>query len=117
MRVRKLDASGDMQFGNGSANYYVDQPEAVGQKCWTRMRLWQGQWYLNTPDGTPWQTKILGKYTENTRDPALRARVLATDGVVSIAAYSSSLDPNSRKWSVAATIDTRFGAVTIQGPL
>jgi hypothetical protein len=29
MRYRKLDADGDYSFGNGSADFYVNSPEAV----------------------------------------------------------------------------------------
>lgn len=117
MRVRKMDTSGDYVFGGSQAAFYKDQPEAVAQICWTRMRLWLGQWYLNTADGTPWNTEILGKYTENKRDPALRKRILTAPGVTGITSYSSSLNRNSRAWSVAGTIETAYGIATFQGPL
>ena len=115
MRVRKLDANGDMVFGGSQAAFYVDQAEAVGQIVYTRISLWLGQWYLNTADGTPWLTEILGKYTSDSRDPAIRKRILDAPGVLDIIGYNSQFESNNRSWHVAAGINTIFGPVTITG--
>ena len=53
MRVRRLDSSGDMMLGHGNSDFYSDDPEGVAQNVKTRLQLWQGQWFLNTADGTP----------------------------------------------------------------
>lgn len=115
MRVRKLDTSGDMVFGGGQRAFYVNQAEAVGQIVYTRISLWLGQWYLNPADGTPWLTEILGKYTADSRDPAIRKRVLDAPGVLDIIGYNSSFDSNNRSWSVGAAVNTIFGPVSITG--
>ena len=115
MRVRKLDSSGDMVFGGSQAAFYVDQAEAVGQIVYTRISLWLGQWFLNTADGTPWLTEILGKYTADSRDPAIRKRILDAPGVLDIVGYNSSFTSNNRSWSVGASINTIFGPVSITG--
>lgn len=117
MRVRKLDANGDMQFGRGQTDFYRDQPEAPAQCVQTRLALRTGEWFLDTTAGTPWDTKILGKYTASTRDQVLRARIMKTQGVTGIASYSSTFDPETRKFSVSATINTAYGATTITGPV
>lgn len=116
MRVRALDLNGDMQFGQSQRNFFVNQPEAVGQIVWTRLRLWKGDWFLKPLDGTPYKTKVLGKFTDNTRDPVVRARILTTPGVRGIAAYASSLNRDTRVWAVSAKIDTIYGQVLIAGP-
>jgi len=64
----------------------------------------------------PWKTKVLGKYTENTRDPVIRAHVLGTTGVKSILDYSSDLNRDTRKFSGNISIDTVYGATTISEP-
>ena len=116
MRVRKLDANGDMTFGSMS-DYWVDVPDAVAQVVSTRLRLWKGQWFLNANDGFDWQKDVLGKYTDATRDAALQLAILQSPGVQNIPSYSSSLDRNTRRWGVAGTsINTIYGSITLPGP-
>ncbi len=113
MRYRRLDSDGDMTFGHGQDNFWVDQPEGVGQWVMTRLRLNQGEWFADTSDGTPWATQVLGERTRWTRDIVVRDRVQTTPNVTDIAAYSSQTDPNTRGWTATMTIDTAFGAVVL----
>lgn len=116
MRVRKLDANGDMQFGRGQGDYYFNSPLGVGQLVSTRLRLWLGQWFLNVSDGTPYLTEVLGKYTENTRDATIRERIFQTTGVVDIMHYNSQLAVEARDFTVHATVSTLYGEFIFQGP-
>jgi len=50
-------------------------------------------------------------------DAAIRQRILGTQGVLSLAAYSSSLDTENRALSVSATINTIYGTTTVQATL
>ncbi|MDE1905305.1 MAG: hypothetical protein KGH75_02485 [Rhodospirillales bacterium] len=109
MRYRKLDANGDYSFGHSQANFYANQVEAVAQAVSTRLKLWAGEWFTDTSDGTPWRTEVLGKYTAATYDTVLKARILGTPGVTQLNSYSSSIDPNARALTVRATISTAYG--------
>lgn len=113
MRYRKLDATGDAVFGGGQSAFYRDTPEAPAQAVQTRLALFEGEWFLDTTEGMPWQTKVLGSNTSATRDPAIRERILGTEGVSEIAAYSSSRDPDTRAFTVTATITTAYGETTV----
>lgn len=115
MRYRKLDAFGDMQFGNGQQDFHTNTPDGVGQAVMTRLLLWAGEWFLNIEEGTPYQTGALGKNTKSTIDPMIRERILDTEGVTDIYTYSSNFDADARKFYVNATINTVYGATTIQG--
>ncbi len=115
MRYRKLDANGDYSFGNGSLDFLVNTPDTVGQAILTRLRLWQGEWFTDTQDGTPWATQVLDKYTESVRDVAIRSRVLGTPGVKSILSYLSSMNPDTRAYSVQIIVDTIYGNVAVAG--
>lgn len=117
MRYRKTDAAGDMVFGHGGSDYWQDVPEAVGAAVLSRLYLFLGEWFLDTADGTAWKTKVLGKYTGDTRDQVIRARILGTTGVSGIDSYSSDLDRQTRRFTVAATISTIYGQTTITAGL
>lgn len=124
MRVRKLspqrnasglivDAGGDYTFGRGIANYYVNDPLGVAQTVETALRLFVGDFFLDREAGTPWRTKVLGKYTGAVRDIAIRTRILQVAGVKAITAYSSSLNRDTREFGVRATISTIYGPANV----
>lgn len=113
MRYRQLDANGDYVIG-GTGVFLVNSPEAVAQAVSTRLRLWLGEWFINTTDGTPWLTEILGKRQDGRNpDAAIKQRILGTQGVKEITAYSSSYDGATRSLSVSATLNTIYGVATI----
>jgi hypothetical protein len=113
MRYRKLTADGDYSFGQQQADFYRNVPEAVAQAVLTRLELFTGQWFLDSDEGTPWRTDVLGKYTSDVYDAVIKARILDTQGVTQIDAYTSSRDADSRKLTVTATITTAYGQTTI----
>lgn len=113
MRYRKQDANGDYVFGHQLSDFFQDVPEAVAQAAVTRLMLFTGEWYLDSTDGTPWRTEVLGKYTQETYDVVIKDRILGTEGVQEILSYSSSFDGNSRALSVTATIATVYGQAPI----
>jgi hypothetical protein len=117
MRYRKLSPTGDMVFGQNLNSFFINVPEAVAQAAKTRLNMYVGDWYLNILDGTPWNTKVLGKYTGSTRDPAVRARILETQGLLSITNYGSTFNDITRKYSVNASISTIYGTATLASPV
>lgn len=114
MHYRKLDANGDMVFGRGRDDYLSGE-EAVAQSVLTRLRLWRGEWYLDTEEGTPYPAEVLGKDTEASSIAALQSRVLDTLGVKRIVEIGASHDPDMRKASISMTLDTIYGEVTVNG--
>lgn len=113
MRYRTLDANGDYTLGQNGANFLVDSPAAVAQAIQTRLKLIQGEWFLDQTAGTPYNTQILGAGTEATRDLAVQTVILETQGVTEIVDYASFLDPATRQFTAAATVNTQFGQTTI----
>lgn len=112
MRYRALSPDGDYTFGQGNSNFLINSPDAVAQAVMTRLLLMQGEWFLDITEGTPYGTKILGTGTSPFYDQAIRERILGSQGVIGIASYSSNVQ--NRKLSVEATINTIYGATTIQ---
>lgn len=115
MRYRKLADNGDMAFGGQQADFLRDSPEAVGQAVMTRLMLWVGEWFLDDTEGTPYVQAVLGKYTRQTIEPAIRARILETENVTGIVDFDMVFDADERKIAVNATIDTFFGEAKING--
>lgn len=113
MQYRALDDSGDMRFGAGSGDFLVDSPEAVAQAVGTRLRLWLGEWFIDQTEGTPYQQAVLGKYTAATIAPAIRARILGTQGVTALDSLDVQIDPDARQAAVTALISTAYGPATV----
>src|ERR1700738_3694364 len=111
MRVRQMDSSGDMVWGSGSSNFLVDSPQCVLQCVLTALRLWQGEWFLDITKGMPWKQKVLGIGTQY--DNAIKACILGVQNVLSISAYSSTLNSTTRALSITATITTPFGDIAL----
>jgi hypothetical protein len=115
MRYRQLDANSDFTFGGGLKDYLQDSPDAVVQAVLTRFRLWEGEWFLDVTEGTPYLSGMLGKYTQDTIDQLIKKRILETQGVDSIIDYSGVYDGNNRSYSFNATISTIYGTADIRG--
>lgn len=115
MKVRKLTATGDYRLGHGDRDFHVDTAEGVAQNVMTRLALWQGQWFIDTSEGTPWLQRILGKH--NAVDTVIKTRILETPGVISISEYESILNPDTRSMTVTATLETEYGQSTIKSEL
>lgn len=114
MRYRKLDDSGDFLFGHGQADFHHDTPQAVAQAVATRLRLFFGEWFLDVAEGTPYVQAVFGKHTAETCGPALRERILDTEGVTALAAFETVYDGETRRLAVNATIETVYGEALIQ---
>ncbi len=52
-RVRKLDANGDYSFGQGEANFWVNNAAGVAQNVETRLGLLEGEWFLDKNSRDP----------------------------------------------------------------
>lgn len=115
MIVRKLDKDGDMVFGRSLHDYLIDDPNGVAQCAMTRLELWRGQWFLDKGEGTPWLQEILGK--KDAVDLVIRDRILKTPGCTGIAEFSAILDPDARRLTVTATIETEFGEAELKAEL
>jgi hypothetical protein len=106
-----------MIFGGSQRAFWINQAEAVGQIISTRLMLYQGEWFLDTTDGTPWNTQVLGNRTDSTRDPVIQARVLSTPDVASISGYNSQVIAPTRVFNAAMSVNTTFGPVSITAQL
>ncbi len=113
MRYRREDDDGDYTFGQGDNTFLINSPECVGQAVYTRFQLWQGQWFLDTTEGTPYLQSILGKQRPEVYSLAVRNRISGTQGVNAIRSFDSNNDGRTRRVTFTATIDTLYGTTTV----
>lgn len=107
MTTRTLaTAAGDLAPDFGIA---VDT-DAVRLRVAERLRLWLGEWYLNTLAGTPWVEDIL-----RNEDGAPLYRQLLSDaaarvtGVAEVVAVTLEFDRATRRADIRLTIRTDYG--------
>lgn len=110
----------DPQQGNGQANFLSDL-DAMVQIIATRLRLYQGEWFLNLLDGLPMFQSILGSSGGSTNIQAvvnlIAQRISTTVYVTAINSISASYSPSNRVFSFKASVQTPFGIVYVaSGP-
>jgi hypothetical protein len=114
MKYRALDSLGDYTIGKP---FLENSPTCVAQAVSTRLKLWKGEYFVNTSDGTPYSEEVLGKRQQRVPESAIKKRILGTPGVTSITAFSSQYDGDTRQLLINATIDTLYGSVPISTAL
>jgi hypothetical protein len=115
MRYRAWTSTGDYSFGNGQANFLTNSPEAVAQAVESYLRLWLGEWYLNTNDGTPWLEGVFGYNSKEEADETLIQTILGVQGVQNLENWQSTVDPATRQYtSVSAQLYTIYGQTQLQ---
>jgi hypothetical protein len=133
MRYRQLSPTGDYTFGNGQNNFYIDSPAAVAQAVLTTLKLIYGEWYLNTTEGVPYFTGILGYENQITADATIQNQILNVQAIISattipsgyqagqlvpcvsgIENYQSTIDPYSRAYSASCILNTIYGPTQLE---
>lgn len=121
MRYRKLTGfgqgvpvnGGDYSFGHDQEDFFANDPTTVAQAVLTALMLHQGEWFLDTTVGMPWETQVLGFGTQSLYDSAIKNAILGVENVTSIEQYSSDLNTVTRNLSVNAIVNTAFGQAKV----
>jgi hypothetical protein len=108
MRYRRQDANGDFVFGHGKIDFYVDEPAFFAQAVKTRLRLFRGEYFVDTTAGMPWQSRVLGYNTKDVYDGAVRTCIKETPGFLSFVSYTSSLDRTTRVLTINAAVNSAY---------
>lgn len=111
---RQLNANGEPQYGQGAANFLVNQ-QAVAQAVLTRLRLWLGEWWETLTEGTPVWQQILGIAPIQLQQISLvlQERILLSPYVLSMTSSQITFDPVARQLNYVATVQTEFGPVIL----
>lgn len=92
----------------------VDKTEQVRQQLLIKLRLWVGEWFLDTDFGTPYLQEILGKQlTLSGAITALRNSILEVEGVRTITEFEYNFSAQDRKLDVSFVVDTPYGLIEV----
>lgn len=111
----KLNKQGDLDLLSSDL-YWVDGAERVKQQLEIKLKLWQGEWFLNTEFGTPYLSRILGKQiTLNGALAALKASIYEVNGVSDIEGFTYDFDRHNRQLNLNFSVVTPYGLVDYKG--
>lgn len=112
--VRRLNPTTWDVIRGGSLNDFVSDVDAVAQILATRIKLLQGELFLNVNDGTPLFQKLLGHgITSRAVALILRQRILSTPYVTGITSIQVTYAIPGRSFAFAASVQTQFGPVVV----
>jgi hypothetical protein len=93
---------GDLKLTNGQITLTPDLKTAVAQSIVTRLRMFFGEWFMDTREGVPWIEVVFVKAPSLPRIMSIfRAVILETPGVSSIARLSLDFNKQTRVLTVA----------------
>lgn len=119
IRVRQiLGINNEPQWGQGQANFLTDL-QAVAQLVYTRLLLFQGEWWNNKGDGLPLWQSMLGVPSSQPKIALLiEQRILGTPFVTGISNVQTSYNSGTRKFTFSAQVITQFGTfVVVNSPM
>lgn len=92
----------------------VDGADRVRQQLRIKLKLWKGEWFLDTEFGTPYLQSILGKQlTLSGALAALRTSILEVEGVRQITAFEYNFSNSTRILKVDFVVDTPYGLIEV----
>lgn len=91
----------------------VNGAEMVRQNISIKLKLFAGEWFLDTEFGTPYLASILGKQISLAAAvAALKASILAVDGVQTITRFDYTFNRSARNLNVDFDVQTPYGLIT-----
>lgn len=109
----KLDSSHDLDASLLDLKL-VGNAEQVAQQLLIKLRLWRGEWFLDTEFGTPYIENILGKQlTLSGVIAAIKKSILEVDGVQNIEEFTFAFSNQTRKLEVTFKAVTPYGIIEV----
>lgn len=115
--VRRLDANGDIMLGRGLSSYLRGK-DATLQRVRSRLRLFYGEWFVDTGKGVPWTVPedaevqpILGvRPNRSYLEASVAEAALGSEGVASIESLDVQIDSTARSADIVVEAITDEGA-------
>jgi len=92
----------------------LDGAERVRQHLAIKLKLWVGEWFMDTEFGTPYLSDILGKQISLAGSvAALKKSISEVDGVQSITRFEFDFNRSARNLDVNFDVQTPYGNLNI----
>ncbi len=109
----KLNSIHDLDVSTGDL-VLIDGAESVRQQLLFKLKLWRGEWFLDTDFGTPYLQEILGKgLTLSGALAALRKSILEVLDVSKINSLTYKFNSTNRTLNVDFSCSTTFGLIEV----
>lgn len=107
-------ATNDLVFTNKDLTFTSTDPIEIGQRVAMLLRVFEGEWFLDTSYGIPYRQQIIAQArSQKEVDSIFIAAISQQAGVDSIASFTSNFDRPTRSYTAVVTINTTAGAITI----
>lgn len=107
--IRRIDENGELVT---SGDMFAYNSEEVGINILTRLRMFLGESFRDTSDGTAWFQEILIKnYDISVISQTIQKRISETEGVKEILSLNAIQDPQSRTIDIQGQVLTIYGEV------
>lgn len=104
----KLDSVGDIHVG-ASGMELIGGIDGVAQLVRIAIKLFRGEWFLNTEVGVPWYQRILGqKPTQAEVRAALLEEIKGIPGVLDVPQLSVAFDGTTRRMTATWVVRVKF---------
>lgn len=90
----------DLEITNNSLVIVTDA-RAVAQRVKQHLRLFAGEWFLNTESGVPWIEFVFTKpFDQATAEAVIKDAIMRVPGVVEITSFAMDFRPERRQADV-----------------
>ena len=114
--MRRIDERGELITSGDSL--FVYRSEGVALNILTRLRLFLGESFRDTSDGTAWLQDVLIRTDDLTViSQTLQSRITKTPNVSEIISFNAKQDPTSRRLNITCQVLTAFGDVVDIGEI
>ncbi len=115
----QLGENHDIEIVDGDFKLTPTEQLSIRQKLIIKLLSYQGDWFLNSGEGLPYFTSILGKNrSKETIDTIYKRAILSTEGVLEIVSFRSNITPQREyvmQFIVRTVEDTVLEPIELSG--
>ena len=104
VKIRRIDAQGDWDYGHSLSSYYVDNAQSVGLDILTRLKEWYRDCFFALTSGIDYPTRLGNFEQKENLDNDVQYIIANTEDVVDITEFNSTFDRNKRYYTFSAKV-------------